>query len=105
MNITEEQLAQKPKKIGKLGSRTVIEVVCKGGFHMVIVPSDKTANGFETLGTGSHKAIARHIAEVKNPEIVYTELAKADHVPVEHFALMLPKWVRVTDEIRKAQGL
>jgi len=83
-----------------IGSNPVIELMTKGGLHMII-----TARGgkFETLGVGSHRAVARHIASQK-ADVVWTELSKADYVPPEDYTLLLTTYEAMTEQIRKAQG-
>jgi isocitrate lyase len=100
MNITKEQLKYH-KKIGKLNGRAVFELATKGGFHMVVAPK---GTGFETLGTGSHPALARHIAGNREKDIVWTELSKSDWVSPSDFAELIPKYEEITHQIRRAQG-
>lgn len=101
MNIDARQLAAKPKKVGKKDGKDVMEVSTKGGLHLIVSAKD---GGFETLGTGPHRAVARHIAKKRAPEIIWTELSKADHVELEHFEQHLPKYEALTSAIRRRQG-
>lgn len=100
MNIDKAQLAGDPKKIGSLKGKPIFQVVTKGGFHMILTPK---AGGFETLGTGPHVAVARHIATKREKEIVW-ELKKGDYVEPEAFAFILPKYEAMTNEIRALEG-
>lgn len=79
MNITQEQLAGSHKKIGELEGMPVMENYTKGGLHFVFAV--KKNGSTRILGTGSHKAIARHIAQVENPECTITELSKSEDLP------------------------
>lgn len=97
MEITEKQLAWK-KKIGRVGSNPVWEMATTGGLHLIAVnKSGKT----EILGTGPHRAVARHIARKHCPEMVITDLNKADHVEIDHFKFCLPQYMKLTDRFRK----
>lgn len=100
MDIPTEQIAYK-KKVGKLDGNPVIELATTGGLHLVV-----TARGgkVETLGTGPHRAVARHIAKKRQPEIQWTELAKADHVEEVYMTPVLPKYEALTLEMRKLEG-
>lgn len=100
MNIKPEHIESK-KKIGTLRGKPVVEIKTTGGFHMVVTSNSE--GGFETLGTGPHKAVARHIAKKREPELEITELSKADHVDEAHFARLLPEYEALTDKIRKLQ--
>lgn len=100
MNLTAEHIASK-KKIGQLNGKPVIELVTTGGLHMVVTAS---GGGFETLGTGPHRAVARHIAMKRERDIMWTELSKSDHVDIEHFEWCLPRYEALTDRIRSEQG-
>lgn len=95
MNITEEQLAEKPKAIGTLNGHKIFHVSTKGGFHMVVQPN---GTGFDTLGVGPHPAIARHIAQKHQPEIAWTELSKAQYM--DPASALVAKYEAVTAQFR-----
>lgn len=95
MNITEEQLAEKPKAVGTLKGQKIFHVSTKGGFHMVVKPDGA---GFETLGVGPHPAIARHIAQKHQPEIAWTELSKAQYV--DPSSAVVAKYEAITAQFR-----
>lgn len=100
MQIEERHIAFK-KKVGKIGDSPVFELATTGGLHLIV----GTRGGkFETLGTGPHRAVARHIARKHAPEIQWSELSKADHVEEAHFAHLLPRYEELTDQMRKLQG-
>lgn len=93
--ITSDQIAYR-KKVGKLGDAQLVEVGLIGGLHMIV----KAKNGkTEVLGAGPHRAVARHIAKKRNPEIEFTELNKADHIEPEHYASVLQKYEELTDQL------
>lgn len=101
MKIEAKQLKGKPKKIGKHDGRDVFALTTKGGFNMIVAPKGQ---GFETLGTGSHPCIARHVADSKFKDITWTGLNKADYVPYEDYAAYLPKYIAITDLLRRLHG-
>ena len=75
MDITLNQLKNKPKKIGEYEGSPVLQAETKGGLYILMTKSNGRP---KTLGTGSHPAIARHIAERDFPEIKLTELSKSE---------------------------
>lgn len=101
MVIPQNQVQSK-KKIGTVDSDPVWEVALKGGLHLCI-RAHKSGRS-ETLGAGSHRAVARHIAQKKEPKLVITELNKAEYVPLDVIAPLLPKYEALTDAFRRQQG-
>ena len=101
MDISKKQLAYKPKKVGELNGTSIMELSTKGGLHLIVKAQ---GSGFSTLGTGPHRAVARHIAEGKEPDIVWTELSKSDHLDYEVMAPLLPKYLELTEAFRKVEG-
>lgn len=89
------------KKIGTLHGEPVILVSTVGGLSMVVSPQDGKV---KTLGVGSHKSIAKHIASKRNPDIQWTELNKADEVETEHFEFLLPKYETLTDSFQAEEN-
>jgi hypothetical protein len=99
-DIPTNQIAYK-RRIGSLNGDPVIEVGLRGGLHIVLmVHGNKT----ETVGTGAHRCIARHIAKKHYPAIKFTDLAKADYVSVEHYLDLLPKYEALTLRFRELEG-
>lgn len=98
MQIDSKQMDERPKKVGELHGRPVMHLRTKGGLHIMA-----KANG-EVLGTGPHRAVARHIAQKHEPEIVWTELSKSDHITPDSFALVLPKYEEQTEALRTLQA-
>jgi hypothetical protein len=93
MDISTKHIQYK-KQIGLYKGKPVMECATTGGFHIIV----GIKNGAQhTFGTGSHRAIARHIARKREPELEITELSKADHVPVEAYAHLLPQYEALTD--------
>ena len=98
MNIDAKQIDQKPKKVGNLNGKPVFHLRTKGGLHILVMQKN---GAYETLGTGPHRAVARHIASKHEPEIVWSELSKSDHVDADAYALILPKYEEMTAALRR----
>lgn len=96
VNLTANHIEYR-KQIGTLQGKPVFEIGTTGGLHLVVVAK---AAGIETIGAGSHSAIARHIAKKKAPEMILTSLAKSEHVDPSCFAHLLPQWEAETDRFR-----
>lgn len=101
ISVTQDQLADKPKKVAKLGETPVFQAVTKGGFYIVGMMKN---GSFLTIGTGSHKALARHVAEQVEPKLQWTELSKADYVDPRHFRHLVPKYVELARRMRALRG-
>lgn len=86
------------KNVGTLKGKPVIELATTGGLHMIVTAK---SGSIETLGTGPHRAVARYIAEQHEPEIVWSELSKADYVAPEHFVWCLPTYQELTERMRR----
>lgn len=97
MNIETKQIDQKPKKVGHLRGKPVFHLRTKGGLHLLVM---QKASGYETLGTGPHRAVARHIASKYEPDIVWDLLSKSDHVDMDAYQLILPKYEEMTETLR-----
>jgi hypothetical protein len=96
MQITQNEIEFK-RKVGKSGSRDIYHVKTRGGLH-VMARSDGTV-----LGAGPHRAVARHLAQKFEPDAVWTELSKSDHVDVEVYEHLLEKYEDVTIKMRAIQ--
>lgn len=97
MDLTTKQIDEKPKKVGNLHGKPVYHLRTKGGLHVLVM---QKGAGYETLATGPHRAVARHIASKYEPEIIWSELSKADHVGIESFQMILPKYEEITEALR-----
>ena len=98
--IKSNQLAYK-KQVGKTEEGTPVwEIATKGGLHLVV---KSQGSKFETLGTGPHRAIARHLAEGRC-KITWTELSKSDHLDYYVMEPLLPKYDALTREMRRLEG-
>ena len=100
-SIPSEQIAYK-KKVGTLKGGDVIELATKGGLNLIVTVKNKQVS---ILGCGPHRAVSRHIALKKEPEIQWSDLSKSDYVDEAHYADLLPKYEAITAAFRKAQGI
>lgn len=104
--INEKHLDGPGRKVGMQGKKPVLQYRTKGGLYMVGIAK---TSGMEILGTGPHRAVARigaekTIAKKGEEEIVWTELSKSDHVPPEHYELILPEYEALTLRMRILNG-
>ena len=88
------------KKVGSVNSNPVFEVLTTGGLYMNILGKGA---GFEVIGTGPHRGVARFISEQRQPTVQWTDLAKSDWHDPSHFAFLLPKYIALTDAFRARQ--
>lgn len=95
MNITSKDLLSK-RRVGYLKNAAVIEVITKGGLHLLVMAKGA---GVEVLGTGPHRAVARHIASKRHSEIVFTDLAKSEEYPEWAFQHYIPEYEVLTDRL------
>lgn len=95
MNLPSSQIESK-RRVGKLGARGVWALKYRGGLHVVAADGDA-----EPLGAGSHRAVARHLAQQRHPDLEWTELSKADHYPLSAFEHLLPEATELTDRLHR----
>jgi hypothetical protein len=93
MNITEKHIASK-KRIGSLKGRPVVEVLTTGGLHLVVT---EEGGKLKTLGTGPHRAVARWVAQKREPDLLVTELSKSDFVDERAILSVAPRYEALTD--------
>ena len=86
------------KKIGMLNDMPVFEIGLIGGLHLIVTPTKGTSK-VETLGAGSHRAVARHLAKQMHPTLEITELAKGDHLELSVFAHQLPRFEALVHQL------
>lgn len=98
MDIKPNEIVYK-KEVGRYRGDAVVELTTRGGLHMIVRGGSKP----ETLGVGSHRAIARHIA-AKKKEIEWTELSKAELLDPASFSDLLVKYESLTESIRNSEG-
>lgn len=96
MSIPAAQIVVK-KKVGKSEGKDVTYVKTVGGLHMI------TDHRGIVIGSGPHRQVARHIA-ARHADIEWSELSKADHLPLEAYQHLLPQYEALTTELRRAQG-
>jgi hypothetical protein len=98
MELTPQQILHK-RQIGVSSGRPVFALETRGGYHLIMTLNK---NKPETLGYGSHIAIARHIASTK-ANIEWNELSKSESWELDSFKELLPKYTAITDELRKME--
>ena len=102
MQIPENQIKHK-KNVGTLKGNPVFEVYLVGGLHLLAVVDAKLRKT-DIIATGKHRALSRHIAKMKAPDIIFTELNKGEEIPVEHFSWCLEKYIELTEKLNKMLG-
>ena len=100
MDISPQHLAYK-KQIGLYKGKAVWEIATTGGFHLLVGHKDGAQH---TFGTGSHRAIARHIAKKREPDLLITEMSKADFVDPRAYEHLLPQYEALTDRFNAAES-
>lgn len=96
ISIPQAQIAVK-KTVGKTDGHPVTYVKTVGGLHLI------TNHRGTVIGSGPHRQVARHIA-ARHADIEWTELSKADHLPLEAYQHLLPEYEELTKQLRAAQG-
>lgn len=86
------------KEIGKVNTNKVWEILTTGGLYMEILGKGA---GFEVIGTGPHRGVARYIAEQRQPNLQWNEFAKGDYIDPIDFMFALPKYEAETDEYNR----
>ena len=95
MQIPEKQVEIK-KQIGYLHNSPVWYVRTKGGLNLCLA----WKNGkIETLGAGSHKAVAKFIARKHHPDIQFNDLEKGEDLDPRCFMDIIPKYELLTREL------
>ncbi len=97
MNINITQFQIKPKRVGKLGEEDVFEAVTKGG--LVVLATGNGTKLSKVLGVGPHTAIARLVAQKKEPELQITKLTKSQEGDLVHAAQIAPEYAQLTDRM------
>ncbi len=106
LHLTDFKLEPKhidgsPTKIGTVGGKDLMQIRCKGGFYMLVTKKPK---GFNILAAAAHPLLARKKVSNDHKDVDFTELSKAEHVPAEHYALLMPDCEELTALLRKANG-
>lgn len=97
MDIKRNTLKGSPKRIGRLNGMPVFSMTTKGGLNLIILT--KSNGGSRILGAAPHIAVARFIAEQKEPELVIDELSKSENVELASYKHILPHWVGFTNKL------
>jgi hypothetical protein len=86
------------KKVGKAKGHDLWYVKLRGGLHLI------TDHKGIPVGSGPHRAVARHVAKKFEPDAIWTELSKSEHYDVGDFEHLLPEWEAFTENLRKLSG-
>jgi hypothetical protein len=95
MKIESKDLALR-KRVGTLRGRAIIYLMTKGGLHLIISDDEQ---GPEILGAGPHPAVARYIAQKREPEILFRDLEKSEEINEETLQFVLPKYEKLTEQL------
>lgn len=101
MQLRPEDIYSK-NTVGSLNGSPVVEVITTGGFVMLFVAKGGSAT--EPLGAGPHPVVARNIASRMHPDVVFSRLAKSDHIDIEFFKHLLPKYEALTARLVALKG-
>lgn len=101
MNLDANQIESK-RRVGSLDGQPVFGVTTKGGFSMVVALGK--GDSVNTLGVGSHPALARYGALKREPRLKWEELSKSDSIPEDILELLSPRWEALCDRIREREG-
>lgn len=85
------------KKVGKVKDKAIWHIKTRGGLHVM------ATDGGTVIGSGPHRAVARHLAQKFEPDATWTELSKSDHVDLEAFQHLLPRYEAMTNQMRELQ--
>lgn len=103
MDISPKDLRHQPKVVGKCGDDKLYELTTKGGLRAIarVKKAASGSSGFEFLGIGSHRALARHVAKSKNKDCEFQDdLAKSEYIDRDIFARHFEVYSWLTDRIR-----
>lgn len=100
INIEQKHIASK-KRIGTLHGQPVVEILLKGGLHLITTLKDgKPA----TIGAGPHRAVARWMAEKNDPDITIEELSKSEEVSLRGIMSVADEYQKVADNWNAQPG-
>lgn len=85
------------EKVGTCGDAVVEACGTAGGLHLIEM---RAPNGKrEIIGAGSHRAVARHLAKRKCPDLVWTVLEKSADPQLSDFEDVLDFWQAVVNRV------
>lgn len=100
MNINQNQLKNKGKRVGLFKGSPVMEFETKGGLFLLITKVDGKP---KTLGAGAHPATAVHIAERDFPELDISELSKSEPLDIYTMRIEADKFTPLTRRLQYAE--
>jgi hypothetical protein len=101
MQIDRKEVEGQPRKLGTLKGRPVMHVRLKGGLHIIAAAKGM---GHETLGMAHHVAVAKHMAQRYEPDVVWTELSKSEHWDIRLYQDMIPAAEELTARARALES-
>lgn len=99
MDIPTSQIEFK-RKVGRSGGSELWHIKTYGGLHTIFKTMGKS---MRFIGSGPHRAVAQRVAEKFDPEIVWTELSKSDHIDEAVIAPLVAEYYKITLQARKLQ--
>lgn len=99
MNISPGQVASK-KKVGWLNQTPVWAIETIGGLNLMVVVRGGKA---EPLAVAPHRAVAKHLARKRCPQIQWAELTKAEDA-VDPGSPLVARYAAATDHVRRGLG-
>jgi hypothetical protein len=102
MNLDAKQIAYK-KQVGTLKGKPVFMLETRGGLSLMVT-SDGAGGNAKVLSTGPVRAVARYIAEKREPDMVLNELSKSDYVEPYLYLSVVPEYEALTDKLQKSWG-
>lgn len=97
MNLSAVHIASK-KRIGTLNGRPVVAISTTGGLNLVVTAKG-SGDEVETLGCGSHPAIARHLARKKHPTLKIDTFEKGDWIDPSCYQHLIAEYEKLTDRL------
>ncbi len=94
MQVRPEEISY-TEQIGTLDGTPVFELGLIGGLHIIC---SKHGPKVEYHSVGPHRAVARHLAKKRRPNILFTALAKSEWVDPVTFQHLLPRYEAMTEQ-------
>lgn len=102
MQLQAKHLASK-KQVGTLKGKPVFHLETTGGLNLFIT-ADGAGGNAKVLSTGPVRAVARYIAEKREPDLILNELSKSEEMDPYTFLSVVPQYEAITDAIRLKWG-
>jgi hypothetical protein len=96
LTIPSNEIVYK-ERVGTCGKATLEASYTAGGLHLIEMRSPDGRK--EVIGAGSHRAVARHLAKRKHPDLVWTVLEKSADPQLSDFEDVLGFWQEVVNRV------